>query len=333
MNVPRIRDYKEALQKYNNTKPIKGRADDPRPLGERRYVDTYSVRKNVWTEAIECILYKTPVVKFTVEDEIIINIDNWPSASTCQFISRIVPTVTANRVRGEVVLHFADNSKAMLPAKGELVLVRDNGRWMPKVKQTLYDYRVSRKEANNVRKQVSMFKDYVSGVTKLKGTEVESMWGREPFTVVKTTYAELIEVFGKDDETQGDPRVRPNTDWWDKLSEKPKYYGGVNKDTAWQKYREKSEKFFDLVRNDQDDDARHQNYWIAFNVLMLQGQSLYWRENLDHPITLGVGQFEKVLDKILMTMFADKVFTKVQLPEGKVPTGKYDSYVKTEEDI
>jgi hypothetical protein len=32
-------------------------------------------------------------------------------------------------------------------------------------------------------------------------------------------------------------------------------------------------------------------------------------------------------------MFADKVFTKVQLPEGKVPSGKYDDYVKTEEDV
>jgi hypothetical protein len=239
-------------------------------------------------------------------------------------------------VRGEVVLHFSDNSKAMLPAKGEVALVRDeHGRWMPKVKQTLYDYRVNRKEANNVRKQVSMFKDYMAGVVKLKGEEIthnENTYYEQRFSRVKTTYAELIEVFGKDEETQGDPRVRPNTDGWDKLSEKPKYYGGVNKDTAWQNYREKSEKFFDLVRNDQDDGARHQNYWIAFNVLMLQGQSLYWRENLDHPITLGMGQFEKVLDKILLTMFADKVFTKVALPEGKVPTGKYNDYVLTEED-
>jgi len=31
-------------------------------------------------------------------------------------------------------------------------------------------------------------------------------------------------------------------------------------------------------------------------------------------------------------MFSDKVFTKVALAEGKVPTGKYDEYVMTEED-
>jgi hypothetical protein len=334
MNVPRIHSYTDALYKYNNTKPIKGRADDPRPLGERRYVDTYSIRKNVWTEAIECVLYKTPVVKFTTEDEVVINIDNWPSASTCQFISRIIPSVYAHRVRGEVVLGFSGiDTKLMLPARGETVLVRDsNGRWMPKEKQTLYDYRVNRKEANNVRKSVSEFGKYLNGVVKLKAEEVAGMWGREPFTVVRTTYGELIEVFGNEDTDGNEVRIRPDVDGW-KLLDKPKYYGGANKDEVWANYRERSDKFFDLVRNDQDDNARHQNYWIAFNILMVQGQSLYWQTDMDRQVTLGTASFDKFLEKILFKMFADKVFVRVPLPEGKVPTGKYDEYVVTEEDV
>lgn len=333
MNVPKIHNYADALKRYDNTKPIKGRDDEPRPLGERRYVDTYSIRKNVWTEAIECILYKTPVVKFTTEGEIIINIDNWPSSSTCQFIDRVIPSVRANRVKGQVVLHFADNSKAMLPARGELTLVRDsNGRWTPKVKQTLYDYRVNRKEANNVRKTVSMFRDYINGVVKLKGEERvinEDTYYETRFSIVKTTYAELIEVFGKE-ENEHETKCKPNVDGWDKLIDKPKYWS--DKAEAWQMYRDKTEKFFDLVRNDQDDDARHQNYWIAFNLLMVQGQSLHWRDSAESQVTLGVEQFGKHLEKILFKMFADKVFTRVELPEGKVPTGKYDEYVMTEED-
>ena len=59
---------------------------------------------------------------------------------------------------------------------------------------------------------------------------------------------------------------------------------------------------------------------------------MYWRDELSYTITLGAEQFNKRLDKILLTMFADKVFTKVQLPEGKVPSGKYDNYVMTEEE-
>jgi hypothetical protein len=334
MKVPKIHNYADALKRYDNTKPIKGRQDDPRPLGERRYVDTYSIRKNIWTNAIECILYKTPVVKFTTEDEVVINIDNWPSASTCQFITRVLGGVGAYRVKGQVVLGFSGiEARAMLPAQGELVLVRNtSGGWIPKVKQTLYDYRISRKESNNVRKQVSQFKDYLSGVIKLKSEERvvnEGTHYERRFNLVKTTYGELIEVFGKSQDMHG--AVRPDVDKW-KITDKPKYYGGANKDMVWSKYREATTEFFDLVRNDQDDNARHQNYWIAYNILFVQEQSLYWRDNMESQVTLGIDQFEKVLEKILFKMFADKVFTKVALPEGKVPTGKYDDYVTTEED-
>jgi hypothetical protein len=222
--------------------------------------------------------------------------------------------VGAYRVRGEVVLGFSGvEARAMLPAKGELILVRDgDGRWQPKTKQTLYDYRVNRKEANNVRKSVSQFRDYINGVVKLK-EEKMTHYGTE-FGIVKTTYAELIEVFGQDETNNG--KYRPNVQGWDKLKN----------------YRDKTTKFFDLVRNDQDDDARHQNYWIAFNVLLVQEQALYWSDSMERQVTLGTEQFNKVLEKILFTMFSDKVFNKVALPEGKVPSGKYDDYVKTEED-
>ena len=333
MNVPRIRDYAEAIKQFNNSKPIRGRNEEKRPLGDRRNVDTYSIRKNVWTEAVECVLYRTPVIKFTTEGEIILNIDNWPSASTCQFINRVIRGVSANRVRGDVVLHFADNSKAMLPAKGELALAQDsNGRWFPKVKQVLYDYRVSRKEANNVRKQVSQFKDYLSGVIKLKSEERvinEGTHYERRFNLVKTTYGELIEVFGKSQDMNNG--CRPDVDKW-KITHKPKYYRAEDKAEAWANYRQATAEFFDLVRNDQDDNARHQNYWIAYNILFVQEQSLYWRNDMDSQVTLGIDQFEKVLDKVLFTMFSDKVYKKVALPEGKVPTGKYDDYVLTEED-
>jgi hypothetical protein len=334
MRVPRVSNYAEAFKKWNSTKPILGRGDDKRPLGERRDVDTYSIRKNIWTDAIECVLYQTPVIKFTTEGEVIIRIDNWPSASTCQFIDRVLTSVRCNRVRGDVVLHFTDGSKAMMPAQGELVLVQKDGRWLPKVKQTLYDYRVNRKEANAVRKTVSQFRDYLAGVTKLKTEERvinEGTYYEHRLSLVKATYAELIEVFGKEDANGIDERCRPKADKW-KISDKPKYYGGEHKEEVWSNYRTATAEFYDLVRNDQDDNARHQNYWIAFNILMIQGQSLHWRDNMDYQLTLGADQFDKTLDRILFKMFSDKVFKKVALAEGNVPSGKYDDYVRSEND-
>jgi hypothetical protein len=332
MNVPRMRDYAEALKTFNNSKPIRGRNAEIRPLGDRRYVDTYSVRKNIWTEAIECVLYQTPVVKFTVEDEVILRIDNWPSSSTCQFITRVLG-VNANRVRGDVVLHFADGSKALVEQSKELILAQDsNGRWFPKIKQVPYDYRVNRKGANNVRRGVSQFRDYLSGVVKLKGEELVSNAGsyyEQRFSVVKMTYADLVEVFGKDINPSDGSKFRPAVDAWKDLNIKPKHWVGMgeHKERLWAEYRARTEKFYELVKNDQDDNVRHQNYWIAFCILFAQANNLYWREDMDTWASMPVHKFEKDLDTTLMTMFSDKVFTRVALANGKVPTGKYDNYV------
>lgn len=332
MRVPKLHTYADALKKWNNTKPMRGRDEDKRPLGERRDVDTYSIRKNVWTDAIECVLYQTPVVTFTTEDEVKIKFGTWSSASTCQFISRILVGVGAYRVRGDVVLGFAGNIKAMVRDHEELVLVRTgNGAWMPKETQTLYDYRVSRKEANNVRKMVSQFKDYLNGVIKLKG-DVVTTYGVE-HEVIRSNYTELFEVFGMEYEANESGRVRPNVDKWLSLDAKPKYFRPDTKHEAWVQYRALTAEFFDLVKNDQDDNCRHQNYWIAFNILFVQGQRLWWREPDEiWGVTMGSHELEKYLDKILFKMFSDKVYTKVALAEGKVPTGKYDDYVMTEED-
>lgn len=332
MRVPRIRTYEEALKKYNNTKRIRGR-ENIVPLGERRDCDTYSIRKNVWTDAMELVLYQTPVIKFTVEDEVSINFGRWSSASTCQFISRVLG-VAANRVRGDVVLSFHNGTKAMIADNETLTLVRTDGRWVPKQAQVLYDYRIDRKGANEVRKSVSQFKDYLRGVLKLKAEEITTNFGpsfQMQRNVVKLSYADLVEVFGKDVNPNNN-NFRPAVSEWVKLDEKPTWTSPESKARMWDAYRDRTTKFYELIRNDQDDNTRHQNYWIAFNILFAQGNNLYWRDSMDAWVTLGVEEFEKSLDKALFSMFSAKVFKKVALPEGRVPTGKYNDYAITEED-
>lgn len=330
MKVPYINGYEQARARWQSTKPIRGRTPEVRPLGERRDCDTYSIRKNVWTEAIECVLYKTPVIRFTPDNEVIINFGQWSSSSTCQFISGVLHSVSASRRRNTVVLSFRDGTNAILEQGEELVLVSGERGWTPKSKQTLYDYRVNRKEANNVRKSVSQFRDYLKGIVKLKAEDVAGVWGRGGFSSVSATYAELIEVFGKE-EMPAHNGFRPDVQKWVKLGEKPLHCTADSKDGHWANYRERTEKFYDLVKNDQDDNVRHQNYWLAFNILFVQTDNFYWRNDADVKVGVATHYFEKFLDKALLTMFADKVFNKVALPDGKVPSGKYDSYVLTEE--
>ena len=336
MRVPKIADYKAAYKIWNDTKPIKGRAENEpstpnRPLGQRRDVDTYSIRKNVWTEAIECVLYQTPVIKFNTQDEVTIGFGQWSSASTCQFITRILyPYVGAHRVRGDVVLHLYDGSKQIVKQNEELVLVRGaNGAWVPKEAKPLYDYRVNRKEANNVRAMCGTFRKYMKGIASLKG-ETVTQYGVE-YERVQFTFAELMEVFGAVNR-YNDERLFLQIDEWAWLTAKPSNYtkhDAEKHEKSWRDYRETAAKFLELIKDDQDDNCRHQNYWIAFCILFVH-KNYITPCNKDYinnrVFTAGSNTFEKLLDEALFTMFAEKVFKRVELPRGSVPTGKYDKY-------
>jgi hypothetical protein len=341
MTVPRIANYTEAYAKWNNTKPVRGRSDDIRPLGERRYVDSYSVRKNVWTEAIELVLYQTPVIKFTADDEVIINYGRWPSASTCQFITRILSGVGANRVRGDVVLGFSTANGVVIQKLGEneeLVLVRSgDGRWQPKQIKTLFDYRINRKEANNVRKDVKQFRDYLQGMVKLM--EDDTVMYGQTYKRITRTYAELGEVFGfKRERLLQEDKVAVDVNDWQRLAEKPQNYNTHLADneanrTNWNKYNDASDKFYELVKNDQDENTRHQNYWIAFNILFAYQNYLYWIDEStmhEKKLHLSSEYLEKYLEEILFARFSDRVFKMVELEKGKVPTGRYDKFVRSE---
>jgi hypothetical protein len=335
MRVPRIANYTEAYAKWNNTKPMRGRSDDIRPLGERRYVDTYSIRKNVWTEAIELVLYQTPVVKFKSDDEVVINYGRWPSASTCQFITRVLAGVGASRVRGEVVLGFNTGDGRVIQKLGqdeELILVRKDGRWQPKEIKTLFDYRINRKEANNVRKDVKQFRDYLQGMVKLM--EDESVMYGQTYKRITRSYAELGEVFGYRRELR-ESKVRIDVNDWARLAEKPNpnYTHADQRKNEWALYNMMSDKFYELVKNDQDENTRHQNYWIAFNILFAYRNYVYWiDEDTAHERKLHLASeyLEKYLEEILFARFSDRVFKLVELEKGKVPTGRYDKYVRSE---
>jgi len=71
--VPRVHDYAQALRIHDNTKPLRGRSPEIKPLGARRDADTYHVRMN--GEAVELVLYRTPVITFMPDDAVVLFVD------------------------------------------------------------------------------------------------------------------------------------------------------------------------------------------------------------------------------------------------------------------
>ena len=107
-HLPRFFNYNDAVEFFNNTKPIRGRTVIPLKMN-RQNPDAYYIRKN--GDNIECYLYRTPVLTYT-PDSLIITCFN--SQTTNKFINAISP----HEVRA-----FTQGGKQRIGVRGEGVFV------------------------------------------------------------------------------------------------------------------------------------------------------------------------------------------------------------------
>lgn len=84
--MPALNNYATAYQKWENTKPIRGRGWDCRPLGDRKHTN-YRIEKG-YGDKIECVMYRTSCVIFHPNE--IIEINPYMSKSTNDFVNAIL---------------------------------------------------------------------------------------------------------------------------------------------------------------------------------------------------------------------------------------------------
>jgi hypothetical protein len=98
-DIPRISSYEQALALFERVEPIKGKGVNAgiKPLCDTatgRRKTQYSIRKKkhpaaASKQAIECVLYTTPVVTFVEDGTIYIDM-SYPSKTTHAFVSEIL---------------------------------------------------------------------------------------------------------------------------------------------------------------------------------------------------------------------------------------------------
>ena len=100
--IDQINDYAIALKRWEDTKPIRGRAEDVRPIGKRRRDWELLVKDTradgVWYGAR---LYRTNVVMYSPDGRIEFRTGGWASVSTAEFMSAHSP-FRATKTRGQV---------------------------------------------------------------------------------------------------------------------------------------------------------------------------------------------------------------------------------------
>lgn len=288
-NVKRCFTYAEAIRLHDNTKPIRGRSPEERPLGARRDVDTYWMRMR--GEDVEFVLYKTPVITYRPNGDVVVKTDGWNSVSTHQFISQVL-LVHCYGSRSNTIMELRgstdDVSKVVVPKDKSVVLTFEHGNWRITGYHTMHEYRMNRKAANAVRKKYADFLNYAKGMVKLRSEMVTpSRWARRqnPYPVVVLTPQEVSM-----------RRLGTNGMVWE---------------------------FMEFIKLDQPEEIRHKRFGEAL-AMVLNGCDLNKRgEDYTAPADEVLG----LVDELLLRAHAQDVLVWTELEVGQVPSGKYKRWI------
>lgn len=328
--VPTFRDYQHAHQWWEQTKPIRGRSNDLRPLAERRYADCYSIRKNAENQAIECVLYQTPVVTFMPDGEVQVRNNGWATASTHMFMQEILGTGVVRGQRGRSIIGIGGSVFSL--GKEEVLRLRKNGlKYEVLNTQVHYDYKINRTAANIVRGRYKEFHDYFKGFIKLRAQEHQGQYYGEPKSMIECTFTELADALGTEERHKKEYLTIRTDDWYG-LTKKPNTYHGWRK-VPKEVYERTTLAFLDLIKPDQAEETKHTNFHKAVLILLANNHTNITEEkaNIGARTTWFMAEASKdVLSETLFKWFADEVLERYEVPAGKVPSNKYTSWVTQE---
>ena len=187
--ISRLYSYEQALARFNDTKPIRGREKECRPLGHRNRPH-FSIKLNDKQE-VECCEYNhTPAITFKPNGEVVIK-PQWVSVSSAAFIEEVLG-LAAYQSDYKIQVRLVAGM-FVVPKKDGLVIKRDPERgnnYHPITVERNIVHHIRRQEANNVRLQYADITNYAHGYFKLNtempsNDEQREMFGVE---VVKTSY-------------------------------------------------------------------------------------------------------------------------------------------------
>ena len=287
-------DYEQALKQWQDTKPIRGRAVETRPLGHRHNANSYKIDKTD-DGSVQCILYKTPVVTFRPNGEVMIQNDAYDSISTTYFIEEVLG----------IYARIFDNSLCIgwdytgintrVPNEGcFLKRNKTTGKYEVLNEQPFYVHVINRKKANNVRANYKEFFTYMQGICKLKGN---SIFPNEEYERVL-----------------GNPEAHAK--WPCELNR-----------TEYARWDEDIVKFFGLI-TDTNAETRNDSFYNAMLQVARTFGTRRWKEG-DEGYVLSEKRAVDGLYSLILGWHRDEILEPKQLPQGAVrrdSNGKYYGY-------
>ena len=187
-NIQPIHNYKEAEERYNSIKPIRGNADDIRPLGTRRYKHIRIAKDQ---DTYQVILYKTAILTFYPDDTKLLHHGNWSTNTTQGVLNEVLPHGLSITTPRNMRLQISRNNHQGTykpPAAG----LKLDANWLPLNPKQEATYRINRKKNNEVMGQYADFLAWAKGYLSLKDNVIGAKEHNEFIASVGGDRSDLI---------------------------------------------------------------------------------------------------------------------------------------------
>ena len=207
VGIPAFVDYAHIKKHYNDVAPIRGRTEETRPLGRRRY-SWYEIVENTivtdlspenplgsFTKSYACKLYRTNVVEWYPNGDIALRVNTWKGPTTMgMLVYSIAKHGTVVSASGKWYFRNLQGQEFVMPTgKGdELLLSADaQGIYRPSITKQEYKYKAKRKELNKKRKVYEDFIEYTRTMLAMDNN-VNTDKGREIYEALGFTSQRLL---------------------------------------------------------------------------------------------------------------------------------------------
>ncbi len=314
--LERLHDFREAELFYKSVVPIRGRAEDVRPLGARRDADKYRIVKcGNEDKGIEyhAVLYNSGCIRFLPNGEIVISTCGFNTALTMSFIAEVLG-IGAGRQRGTNVFRISEQNYITKGAEEVRIRHIGNGQFEIISENKHFQYVINRTGANSVRRRSADFRRYLRGFVSLRTQEVMLYYQKQNLVCIPAS--EFREIFG----------IMGRPDWHDKVMQfvdNTKWVSLTQKQHAYEEFLKSSSYLDSLVTS--GDTSKYDE--AAMILAGATSATPHMRADSNNMMHMTPDALEDKLDESQFKLYSKDVFTLVELPQGKVPNPRYDSWV------
>lgn len=289
--IPLIKNYEQALARYNDTKPIRGRTPELRPLGKR--VNTWYQIELGENQEVKCKQYNEPIVTFHANGEIELKDYIYRTTSTAHFLEEVLGVRAYIHDKSLIMFTGGAEDKQYRvpdPKEGDgIFFVRSENyhRALNYVRGGIerHTHLVNRTAKKELMAKHKPLFDYVRGMVKLREGEIYEY------------DASKGHIWGKEYNNANDP-VRSNNF--------KEYIATIA-----------------VCINEVDPELKLEGWTNLINILSKDFGTYHYRHE---GKTLTHEQAVKGLEVILMGLHRDTVFDKKSVDDGMIKRDRYSVY-------